>query len=137
MRYNEDDDERGSVGQRCPVCRKRFAVLADEAGQHACPHCGCAPYDEAGPEDEPEEAEEAGPEPDRRCAACRAFFARYQCGKATYLECDCPRCQGYCTCADGHDPHCTCPDCVTEHAESLGDDNHYRPLRGQNPLEDH
>jgi hypothetical protein len=32
------------------------------------------------------------------CPQCDAFFARYQCSAGSYGECDCPRCQGYCTC---------------------------------------
>jgi ribosomal protein S27AE len=33
-----------SAGQRCPKCRRSFRTLADEAGQHECPHCGYAPW---------------------------------------------------------------------------------------------
>jgi hypothetical protein len=32
------------------------------------------------------------------CSHCAAFFARFRCSAATHGECDCPRCQGYCTC---------------------------------------
>lgn len=27
----------------CPRCRRRFAVLADEYGEHPCPGCGYEP----------------------------------------------------------------------------------------------
>lgn len=41
-RFDEDDDrdEDRAARQLCPKCRRGFQVLADEAGQHACPHCG-------------------------------------------------------------------------------------------------
>lgn len=36
------------------------------------------------------------------CKHCRKFFKRYSCAKVGYGgfdgECDCPKCQGYCTC---------------------------------------
>jgi hypothetical protein len=32
------------------------------------------------------------------CPACKRFFAKYRCAASTCLECDCPRCQGHCTC---------------------------------------
>jgi len=34
------------------------------------------------------------------CAKCRAFFARFTCAAAMGMECDCPKCQGYCECKD-------------------------------------
>jgi hypothetical protein len=33
-----------------------------------------------------------------KCEHCQQFFAKYQCGKDTHGECDCPKCQGYCEC---------------------------------------
>jgi hypothetical protein len=33
-----------------------------------------------------------------QCPECRKFFSRFRCSAATHLECDCPRCQGTCTC---------------------------------------
>jgi hypothetical protein len=33
-----------------------------------------------------------------QCPQCAAFFARFRCSAAMDGECDCPRCQGYCTC---------------------------------------
>ncbi len=36
----------------------------------------------------------------RRCEYCERFFARYQCAMSTHLECDCPKCQGYCECSE-------------------------------------
>ena len=33
-----------------------------------------------------------------RCQHCEKFFALFKCGRASHLECDCPKCQGYCTC---------------------------------------
>ena len=33
-----------------------------------------------------------------QCESCERFFSRFQCGKAAYLECDCPKCQGMCEC---------------------------------------
>jgi len=39
--------------------------------------------------------------PSYRCGACVAYFSRYQCGADQGSgECDCPKCQGYCRCAD-------------------------------------
>jgi len=35
-----------------------------------------------------------------RCEYCRAFFAQYQCARSVYLECDCPKCMGYCECSE-------------------------------------
>jgi hypothetical protein len=32
----------------------------------------------------------------RKCKLCEKFFARYRCNKPD--ECDCPKCQGMCTC---------------------------------------
>lgn len=32
----------------------------------------------------------------KRCSKCRRFFARYRCNAPG--ECDCPRCQGMCSC---------------------------------------
>jgi Zn ribbon nucleic-acid-binding protein len=46
-----------SAGQRCPKCRRRFLTLADEVGQHECPHCGYAPWHE----DEQEDADPPSP----------------------------------------------------------------------------
>lgn len=37
-------------------------------------------------------------ETEERCPQCAAFFARFRCSAASHGECDCPRCQGYCTC---------------------------------------
>jgi hypothetical protein len=37
---------RETATQRCSRCGRRFAVLADEAGDHPCPRCGLAPEDE-------------------------------------------------------------------------------------------
>jgi hypothetical protein len=34
----------------------------------------------------------------RQCKFCKIFFAAYQCAAAKHLECDCPKCQGYCKC---------------------------------------
>lgn len=34
---------RASATCRCPRCKKRFKVLADEYGDHPCPRCGCGP----------------------------------------------------------------------------------------------
>jgi hypothetical protein len=34
----------------------------------------------------------------RKCKHCEEFFARYRCSRTSHLECDCPKCQGYCTC---------------------------------------
>ncbi len=31
---------RETASQTCSRCGRRFHVLADEAGQHACPSCG-------------------------------------------------------------------------------------------------
>lgn len=31
-----------------------------------------------------------------QCRMCAAFFARFRCNKP--MECDCPKCQGYCDC---------------------------------------
>lgn len=36
-----------------------------------------------------------------QCKYCRDFFARYRCNAP--LECDCPRCQGFCECDDFRD----------------------------------
>lgn len=36
--------------------------------------------------------------PPKKCKPCRDYFARFSCGMAVYLECDCPKCQGYCKC---------------------------------------
>jgi DNA-directed RNA polymerase subunit RPC12/RpoP len=50
-----------SAGQRCPHCRQSFRVLADEQGQHECPHCGFEPWWEQDEQDaEPDEAEPEG-----------------------------------------------------------------------------
>lgn len=42
------------------------------------------------------------PKPPRKkhskCKACYAFFQRFRCSAAELLECDCPKCQGYCSC---------------------------------------
>jgi hypothetical protein len=35
----------------------------------------------------------------KRCHHCEKFFARYRCSARTRLECDCPKCQGYCECS--------------------------------------
>jgi len=36
---------------------------------------------------------------DRTCDHCKAYFARFSCGKGRApFECDCPKCQGYCEC---------------------------------------
>ena len=37
-----------------------------------------------------------------RCRHCRKYFdeLRRTCTKAVYLECDCPRCQGLCSCKE-------------------------------------
>jgi site-specific DNA-cytosine methylase len=43
---------------------------------------------------------EASIEKEERCQPCRGFFAKYQCAKSVHLECDCPKCQGYCVCED-------------------------------------
>lgn len=32
------------------------------------------------------------------CKHCRKFFARFRCSADSHGECDCPKCQGYCTC---------------------------------------
>lgn len=32
------------------------------------------------------------------CPACQDFFSRFRCAAADHLECDCPRCQGLCSC---------------------------------------
>lgn len=40
------------------------------------------------------------PKQDKRCGYCTTFFSRYQCAAAVHLECDCPKCQGYCECSD-------------------------------------
>ena len=32
------------------------------------------------------------------CKHCKKYFSKYSCGMAVYGECDCPRCQGYCSC---------------------------------------
>jgi hypothetical protein len=37
----------------------------------------------------------------RACPHCEKFFAAYRCSKRTHLECDCPKCQGYCECNNG------------------------------------
>jgi hypothetical protein len=37
-------------------------------------------------------------EADVTCRHCEQFYARFVCGAATHGECDCPKCQGYCTC---------------------------------------
>jgi len=34
------------------------------------------------------------------CKYCREFFSHYSCGMSVYLECDCPKCQGYCECGE-------------------------------------
>lgn len=33
-----------------------------------------------------------------RCVPCVRYFVKYRCSAATHSECDCPRCQGLCTC---------------------------------------
>jgi hypothetical protein len=35
----------------------------------------------------------------RKCRHCEKFFARHRCSAASHMECDCPKCQGYCECA--------------------------------------
>lgn len=37
---------------------------------------------------------------DEKCPHCREFFARYRCNSPD--ECDCPKCQGMCTCHQIH-----------------------------------
>jgi hypothetical protein len=32
------------------------------------------------------------------CPACEKFFASHRCSAVTHGECDCPKCQGFCTC---------------------------------------
>lgn len=34
---------RAVATQRCPECRRKFQVLADEADMHECPSCGYHP----------------------------------------------------------------------------------------------
>jgi len=34
----------------------------------------------------------------RDCRFCEEFFERFRCSAYTHLECDCPKCQGYCEC---------------------------------------
>lgn len=36
----------------------------------------------------------------KTCKYCAEFFSRYQCAKSFYLECDCPKCMGYCECGE-------------------------------------
>lgn len=36
----------------------------------------------------------------KTCRYCREFFSRYSCAKSVYLECDCPKCMGYCECGE-------------------------------------
>lgn len=38
-----------------------------------------------------------------KCPACTKFWERYKCGAALTGECDCPKCQGFCTCPSGFD----------------------------------
>jgi hypothetical protein len=33
-----------------------------------------------------------------KCANCERFFSRYTCGATLFGECDCPKCQGMCSC---------------------------------------
>jgi len=33
-----------------------------------------------------------------KCQSCTKFFLNYHCSAATYGDCDCPKCQGFCTC---------------------------------------
>lgn len=33
------------------------------------------------------------------CTHCNNFFLRFVCSAKSHGECDCPKCQGYCTCA--------------------------------------
>jgi hypothetical protein len=36
---------------------------------------------------------------EQQCATCEEYFGRFQCGAhIPPFECDCPKCQGYCTC---------------------------------------
>ena len=37
--------------------------------------------------------------PVKTCKRCTAYFSRFSCGASTVGECDCPRCQGSCTCS--------------------------------------
>lgn len=34
----------------------------------------------------------------RQCRHCAKFATVGRCSAATHLECDCPKCQGFCTC---------------------------------------
>lgn len=36
---------------------------------------------------------------EKLCAKCTKFFERFRCNAP--MECDCPRCQGYCKCKKG------------------------------------
>jgi len=47
----------------------------------------------------PEPAHPMAPGFSHECIECRAFFARFRCSAASHGECDCPKCQGYCSCA--------------------------------------
>jgi len=33
-----------------------------------------------------------------KCQSCTKYFVNYRCSAASHGECDCPKCQGFCTC---------------------------------------
>ena len=37
-------------------------------------------------------------DPTKWCKHCKKFYAKFRCSRVTHLECDCPKCQGYCEC---------------------------------------
>lgn len=51
----------------------------------------------------------------KMCRECREFFSKFRCAASTHMECDCPKCQGYCTCnvdSEGHfEPKNVCAKC--------------------------
>lgn len=87
-------------GQRCPgrmrngpdksYTRCRLCGRVDYETNEGDP----CPFDACDDDDDPDGEGRAG-----QCPACREFFAAFRCGKAEHLECDCPRCQGLCSCA--------------------------------------
>lgn len=47
-------------------------------------------------------------QPEYLCHYCADFFSEYQCAKQIHLECDCPKCQGYCECEDPEEEEQAC-----------------------------
>jgi len=38
------------------------------------------------------------PPGEEQCKHCKEYFSKFQCSAHSHLQCDCPRCQGYCKC---------------------------------------